>query len=79
MNTAVTVHSTDLWVKIVEMLQQNWAAIDADGADAPPRGEALSVPRPNPRIAPDRVSPYTRSSSVERTILDLHHDHRRDQ
>ena len=34
MNTAVTVHSTDLWVKIVEMLQQNWAAIEADGADA---------------------------------------------
>jgi hypothetical protein len=32
-----------------------------------------------PWIAPDRVSPYTRSSSVERTILDLHHHHRRDQ
>lgn len=27
-----------------------------------------------PWIAPDRVSPYTRSSSVERTILDLHHN-----
>ena len=26
---------------------------------------------PNPWIASDRVSPYTRSSSIERTILDL--------
>ena len=26
---------------------------------------------PNPWVASDRVSPYTRSSSIERTILDL--------
>jgi hypothetical protein len=31
----------------------------------------------NPWVAPDQVSPYTRSSSTERTILDLHHDQRR--
>jgi len=31
---SVIIHSTDFWVKIVEMLQQNWALIDADDAGA---------------------------------------------
>jgi hypothetical protein len=36
MNEPVTIRSTDFWVKVVEMLQQNWALIEASeegGAD----------------------------------------------
>ena len=30
MNDRVAIQSTDFWVKVVEMLQQNWALIDAE-------------------------------------------------
>src|SRR6267378_1852047 len=34
MNEPVTIHSTDFWVKVVEMLQQNWALIEDEVAGA---------------------------------------------
>jgi hypothetical protein len=34
MTTVVAIHNTDFWVKVVEMLQQNWAVIEGNGADA---------------------------------------------
>jgi hypothetical protein len=34
MNEPVTIQSTDFWVKVVEMLQQNWALIEAEAADS---------------------------------------------
>lgn len=34
MNDQVLIHSSDFWVKVVEMLQQNWALIEADGVDS---------------------------------------------
>jgi hypothetical protein len=33
MTDDVTIQSTDYWVKVVEMLQQNWALIEAGTAD----------------------------------------------
>ena len=32
MNEPVSITNTDFWVKIVEMLQQNWAVIEPDAA-----------------------------------------------
>jgi hypothetical protein len=29
MTDAIAIHSADIWVKMVEMLQQNWAVIEA--------------------------------------------------
>jgi hypothetical protein len=29
MNESVAIRSSDFWVKVVEMLQQNWAVIEA--------------------------------------------------
>jgi hypothetical protein len=34
MNESVAIQSADFWVKVVEMLQQNWAVIEAEGAEA---------------------------------------------
>ena len=34
MNEPVAIQSGDYWVKVVEMLQQNWALIEADGQGA---------------------------------------------
>ncbi len=34
MNEPVTIHSTDFWVNVVEMLQQNWALIEDEVAGA---------------------------------------------
>jgi hypothetical protein len=34
MNQSVAIRSSDFWVKIVEMLQQNWAVIEAEEMDA---------------------------------------------
>jgi hypothetical protein len=34
MNDPIAIQNTDLWVKIVEMLQQNWAVIEAEDAEA---------------------------------------------
>jgi len=34
MNELVEIHSTDFWVKVVEMLQQNWALIEDEAAGA---------------------------------------------
>jgi hypothetical protein len=30
MKEAVAIHGTDFWVKVIEMLQQNWAVIEPD-------------------------------------------------
>ena len=30
MNKPVAIQSTDFWVKVVEMFQQNWALIEAE-------------------------------------------------
>jgi hypothetical protein len=32
MNDIIAIQNTDFWVKIVEILQQNWAVIEADNA-----------------------------------------------
>jgi hypothetical protein len=34
MNDPIAIQNTDFWVKIVEMLQQNWAVIEAEDAEA---------------------------------------------
>ena len=34
MNDIIAIQNTEFWVKIVEMLQQNWAVIEADNAVA---------------------------------------------
>ena len=34
MNEFVAIHSADFWVKVVEMLQQNWALIEDEAAGA---------------------------------------------
>jgi hypothetical protein len=34
MNEPVAIRSADFWVKVVEMLQQNWAVIEAEEAEA---------------------------------------------
>jgi hypothetical protein len=34
MNEPVAIHSADYWVKVVEMLQQNWALIEEETAGA---------------------------------------------
>lgn len=34
MNEPVAIRSADYWVKVVEMLQQNWALVETEGADA---------------------------------------------
>jgi hypothetical protein len=34
MNAPIAIQNTDFWVKIVEMLQQNWAVIEAEDENA---------------------------------------------
>jgi hypothetical protein len=34
MNELVAIRSTDFWLKVVEMLQQNWALIEDEAAGA---------------------------------------------
>jgi hypothetical protein len=34
MNDSIAIQNTDFWVKIVEMLQQNWAVIEVEDTEA---------------------------------------------